>query len=144
MTFLTPWVLLKSSGQRYTARVDTLAVIVGTVTQRHGRGRQLGFPTANIMVGKNVPDGVFAGTTGVDGRQLPSVIFVGAAETFGDTERVAESYLFDWSGDLYGKSVRLVLHKKLRESKKFHSSTALLAQMREDERQARAFFLQQQ
>lgn len=104
----------------------------GTVVKNKERGKNLGFPTANIPVPAKIPDGIYVGLTIVDGKELPSAIFIGVAEHYRETVRFAESYILDFSGDLYGKEIELRLTKKLRESTTFESEEALIAQIARD------------
>ena len=71
---------------------------------------------------------------------MPSLIFVGAAVTFGETRRNAESHILDFTGELYGREIELKLLEKIRESKKFGSPGEMVAQIIEDEKIARAHF----
>jgi riboflavin kinase/FMN adenylyltransferase len=115
-------------------------IISGIVNKNAGRGRKLGYPTANLEIAPEIPDGLFLGITKVDGRNYPSLVFVGAAETFGEKKRQAESYLLNFSGDLYDKNISVETIKKLRDNKKFATQEELVSQMRQDEQVAREFF----
>lgn len=112
----------------------------GTVVKNKERGKNLGFPTANIPVPANIPDGIYAGLTVVDGKELPSAIFVGTAEHYQETARFAESHILDFSGDLYGKEIELRLTNKLRESTTFESEEALVRQIEQDVVMVRKLF----
>lgn len=114
--------------------------ISGTVVVNTGRGKRLGFPTANIEVAAEFVDGVYIGYTQVDGKKLPSLIFVGAAVTFGETERFAESYILDFDLDIYGKMISMELVKRIRDNKKFAGSDELVRQIQHDVLTARTFF----
>ncbi|MBI1862541.1 riboflavin kinase [Candidatus Microgenomates bacterium] len=105
-----------------------------------GRGRKLGYPTANIPAPAPLEDGIYVGYTFSDEHKLPSLVFVGASITFDETDRKAEIYALDFDGDLYGKSISVELQKKLRGNKRFESEEALVAQMKRDEQEARAYF----
>ncbi|HEV8341650.1 MAG TPA: bifunctional riboflavin kinase/FAD synthetase [Candidatus Binatia bacterium] len=108
--------------------------ISGRVVRGHQRGRQLGFPTANIMSQTEVlpADGIYATLLESDGRRWPSVSNIGINPTFGSGPRTIESYLFEFSGDLYGQTVRLFFVKRIREEKKFSSAEVLVEQMKKD------------
>lgn len=108
--------------------------ISGRVVVGHRRGRQLGFPTANILSRTEVvpPRGIYATFLQAGERQWPSVTSVGVNPTFGDGPLTIESYLFDFQGDLYGQAVRLYFVKRIREEKKFASPELLVEQMRQD------------
>jgi riboflavin kinase/FMN adenylyltransferase len=112
----------------------------GIVKRHLGRGRKLGYPTANINIDSKISDGLFLGITEVKGKKYPSLVFIGAPETFGDKDRRAESYLLNFSGDLYDQQVTIETIKKLRDNRKFDSQEALIIQMRQDERVAKEFF----
>jgi riboflavin kinase/FMN adenylyltransferase len=110
----------------------------GEVVSGDRRGRELGFPTANI-----VPDdayvhpgnGVYAALAG----GLPAAVNVGVRPTF-ETGRglLIEAYLIDWSGDLYGHELRLEFLRRLRGERAFASADALIEQMHRDVEDARA------
>ena len=113
--------------------------ITGVVQHGDKRGRELGFPTANIAVeGEDTPPfGVYAGT--LDGR--PAAISVGVRPTFGDGLRpLLEAYVLDFSGDLYGRSVRVELVQRLRGEVRFEGIEALVAQIERDVEDVRAVF----
>lgn len=115
--------------------------ISGVVKKHLGRGKTLGYPTANLDIdATDLEPGVFFAYAAVDGRKFFSLVFIGAAETFGDTEKFVEAYLLDFIGDLYGTTLELELLKKLRENQKFVSANDLIRQMKDDERVAREFF----
>jgi riboflavin kinase / FMN adenylyltransferase len=115
--------------------------VSGVVQQGEQRGRTIGFPTANILPdpGHALPaNGVYATRTLVPGGdRVPSVTNVGVRPTFDGQRHQIESYLFDWSGDLYGQSITVQFIHRLRPEKKFDGIEALLAQIRADAEQAR-------
>lgn len=117
--------------QRFLGRYHFVS---GRVTPGHQRGRKLGFPTANIIPRTEVLplDGIYATLLQVGDQQWPSVTNIGVNPTFGDGPRTVESYVFDFSGDLYGCSVRLFFVMRIREEKNFSSPDALVEQMRKD------------
>lgn len=106
----------------------------GRVIPGYQRGRQLGFPTANIVTrtGMLPSDGIYATFLEVDRRLWPSVTNIGVNPTFGGGPRTIESYIFDFSGDLYGRSVKLFFVKRIREEKKFPTPEDLVGQMKKD------------
>lgn len=112
----------------------------GEVVKNKERGKQLGFPTANIPVPDDVPDGIYVGLTIVDGKELPSAIFVGTAQHYRETQRFAESNILDFSGDLYGKTIELRLTNKLRESTTFETEAKLIEQIQKDVEEVRKYF----
>ena len=117
----------------------------GAVVHGDRRGRELGFPTANLAFDYTpaLPAlGIYLGTVHVAGRGVPpahpALVSVGVRPTFHDDGHVlVEVYLLDWDGDLYGATLSLTLESRLRSERRFDSVEALVAQMREDEIEAR-------
>ncbi|MGE0740936.1 MAG: bifunctional riboflavin kinase/FAD synthetase [Hyphomonadaceae bacterium] len=110
--------------------------IEGEVQRGFARGREFGFPTANVNLGDYVQPrlGIYAARidTG-DGILLPGVASVGVNPTVGALPApVLEAHLFDFSGDLYGRSIEVELIAFLRDEAKFDDIEALKAQMRQD------------
>jgi len=117
--------------------------IEGTVTQGAGRGRQLGFPTANLCTDNELlpPAGVYATTVSMDGVVLPSVTNVGMRPTFGDVDRLTiETHIFDLDRDLYGQTLRVSFVQRLRDERAFADVDALKTQIEADCRSARRLF----
>jgi riboflavin kinase/FMN adenylyltransferase len=118
--------------------------VCGRVAHGDKRGRQLGFPTANLeMFRKNTPlIGVFAVImTGLDGRELKGVANLGNRPTFyGGAKAVLETHLFDFDQDIYGRYVEVHFKAKLRDEMRFDSLTALRSQIANDVASAQAFF----
>ena len=117
--------------------------IDGTVTRGAGRGRQLGFPTANLATANELlpPAGVYATTASIDGVVHPSITNIGMRPTFGDVTTVTtESHIFDFDRDLYGLSLRLSFVQRLRDERAFPDVDALRAQVEADCRSARRLF----
>jgi riboflavin kinase / FMN adenylyltransferase len=110
----------------------------GTVGEGDRRGRQLGFPTANLAVPAEVclpAEGVYAGTfTGADGLERPAALSLGRRTTFHDPDSVSllEAHLLDFSGDLYGQDAAVRFVAFLRGQARFDSAEALVAQMERD------------
>ncbi|MBI1947840.1 MAG: riboflavin biosynthesis protein RibF [Deltaproteobacteria bacterium] len=125
-------------------RVEAAALLLGRrywvegpVVHGDHRGRTIGVPTANVAVDRELLPrlGVYA-TVAVldDGARVHSVTNVGLRPTFqsaADGVRF-EAHLFDFAGDLYGRTLRLELVKHLREERRFASVDALKAQIAED------------
>ncbi len=113
------------------------------VVRGDARGRDLGFPTANLAGGEQmVPArGVYAGRCLLPGGELwPAVVNVGERPTFGGGGLVVEAHLLDFEGDLYGQSVRLAFLERLRDERRFASKGELVERIRQDVREARALF----
>jgi riboflavin kinase/FMN adenylyltransferase len=110
---------------------------------RHGdrRGREIGFPTANIDTRHKVLPvrGVYAvQVAGVAAGLRPGVANIGQRPTFGRNEWLLEVHLFDFQGDIYGRQLRVDFRHKLRDERKFPSIDALTAQIAADCQAARA------
>lgn len=110
---------------------------------RPGRrlGRVLGFPTANLPLGRRryACEGIHA--VRVDGEGLqrwPGVASIGQRPTVGGGETWLEVHLFDFAGDLYGKQLRVEFCARLREERRFPSLEAMIEEMRHDAERARA------
>lgn len=132
--------------------------IGGRVVRGQQLGRTLGYPTANIRLGRRVSpvQGIFAvRVRGVDvpappggrsgascardtGASLPGVASLGLRPTVGGREPLLEVHLFDFDGDLYGRRLAVEFVAKLRDEEKFASLDALTAQMHRDAAAARA------
>jgi len=116
--------------------------VSGTVVKGHRRGRELGFPTANISSQTEVmpPDGIYATLFDVRNKQWLSISSIGVNPTFGDGPRTVESFIFDFDGDIYGESVKLSFVKRIREERKFTIVNDLIGQINEDVKCAKAIF----
>jgi riboflavin kinase/FMN adenylyltransferase len=117
--------------------------IDGTVVHGAGRGREIGFPTANLDTANELlpPAGVYATTAAVNGIEHPSVTNIGMRPTFGDVDRIhVETHLLDASRDLYGARIRLSFVQRLRDERAFADVDALRAQIDADCRAARRLF----
>lgn len=119
---------------------EAMYVLRGKIVKGKNRGKALGFPTANMAVHRDIPEGIYLAKIKVGKMAYNGLTFVGRAITFGERKLQAESYLLDFSGDLYKKFVTVQLLKKIRDNKKFGSSEALIAQMHQDLMVARKFF----
>lgn len=117
----------------------------GTVIHGDARGRDLGFPTANLAFTYTpaLPVlGIYLGRVSVPERGVgphhPALVSIGVRPTFHDRGAVlVEVYLLDWDGDLYGTTLDVELSHRLREERRFDSTEALVGQMRGDEEAAR-------
>ncbi|MDQ6875463.1 MAG: bifunctional riboflavin kinase/FAD synthetase [Actinomycetota bacterium] len=112
----------------------------GVVVRGDRRGRELGYPTANLepAPGAAVPaDGVYAGRLIQQGQARPAAISIGTNPTFEGRERRIEAYLLDFDGDLYGEHLALDFVERLRGMHRFDDVAALQAQMAEDVAQTR-------
>ncbi len=115
----------------------------GTVTQGAGRGRTIGFPTANLCSENELlpPLGVYATTTKIGDVVHPSITNVGTRPTVDSSGRVViETHVFDLDRDLYGQGVRVGFVQRLRDERRFESLEALRAQIDADSQRARVLF----
>lgn len=113
--------------------------IEGKVVHGSHRGRDLGFPTANL----NTPNellpayGVYAVYAAVDGRSFQGVASIGVRPTFEAGPLSVEVYLFDFEGNLYGKQMEVSFVSFLRTEQKFPDVLSLISQMRKDVEEAK-------
>ena len=108
--------------------------LIGNVIPGDGRGRQIGFPTANINIQEQVcpPNGVYAIQAKLERRQLDGVLNIGVRPTFDGTTVQIESHFFDFDETIYGKSVEIFLIEKIRHERKFPNPEVLVQQIRRD------------
>ena len=117
--------------------------IEGTVIHGDKRGRELGWPTANLELGNYLRArirhlcGPRASTPRDDGSEHAGVASLGVRPTFDPPRELLEAVLFDFDGDLYGRTIEVALHHYLRRGTKFDSVEALKAQMDADAEEAR-------
>lgn len=115
-------------------------MIGGRVVHGKKLGRQLGYPTANIPLGKRLSpvNGIFAvWVHGVAEQPLPGVASLGTRPTVNGREPLLEAHLFDFDGDLYGRHLDVDFVAKLRDEVKFDDLDALVVQMDRDALDAR-------
>jgi riboflavin kinase/FMN adenylyltransferase len=107
----------------------------GSVVQGQKRGRELGFPTANLCAENEMvpPAGVYATTASIEGVAYPSITNIGTRPTFeSGEETVIETHVLDFENDLYGARLRLGFVQRLRDEKKFADVDALKTQIADD------------
>ncbi|MFA5308066.1 MAG: bifunctional riboflavin kinase/FAD synthetase [Dehalococcoidales bacterium] len=115
-------------------------ILHGRVVTGAGRGEGMGFPTANLDVSQGQavpPDGVYAGLAHINGKVFQAMTNIGRNPTFGKNERTVESFLLDYSGDLYGRELSVDFVARLRKEIKFKTIDELKYQVAEDVRQGR-------
>lgn len=113
----------------------------GRVVTGAGRGTGMGIPTANLDIDPEhaIPlDGVYATRAYIDGRSYHSMTNIGRNPTFGNSERGVEVYIIDYSGDLYGREVRIDIVERLRGEERFSSAEELKKQIAEDVKKGKA------
>ncbi len=108
--------------------------IVGIVEHGDKRGRELGYPTANVaLTDFQIPKfGIYAVRCMVDGVRHDGVASLGIRPTFGQTTVKLEVYLFDFKGDLYGRAMRVEFHGFIRPEEKFEGVEPLKAKIAAD------------
>lgn len=136
--------LLEGNVRRAQYLLGRYPSLRGTVVKGAQRGRSLGFPTANFAVPTErlIPaNGVYATFIKRPGQRqrLPSVTNVGVRPSFDSQEqRTVETYIFDFNDDIYNQTFTVEFVERLRPEMKFNGIDALVAQINQDARQARA------
>lgn len=114
--------------------------IDGIVVRGAGRGRQLGYPTANVRSDRHVAvpaDGIYAGWAVLRGERLPAAISVGTNPTFEGKDRTVEAYILDFDEDIYGVELGVEFVQRIRGMERFERVQDLVDQMGRDVEQAR-------
>ena len=114
--------------------------IEGIVQAGDRRGRELGYPTANMVLGdyQRPRYGIYAvRVTLEDGTEHPGVASLGVRPTFDPPTELLETHLLDFDGDLYQRRIEVALHAFIREERKFETVDALVEEMKRDEAAAR-------
>lgn len=106
----------------------------GLVVKGCGRGKGIGFPTANIIPEEELfpKDGVYVTQVAVGGRLYDSVTNVGSNPTFSDVTRRIETYIFDFDETIYDREIEVFFTERLREEIKFNNSEELSARIKKD------------
>lgn len=115
--------------------------IIGRVFHGDKRGRQLGFPTANVLLKRRVSpvSGVYVVKINCTEGSYYGVANIGARPTVSGLRQQLEVHVFDFSKDIYGQTIEVVLLKKLREEMKFESIAELSTQISQDSELARQY-----
>ncbi|MEM9589691.1 MAG: riboflavin kinase, partial [Planctomycetota bacterium] len=113
--------------------------IRGRVSRGDRRGREIGFPTANLVdCDVLLPGpGVFGGRAFVGDSAYDAALHLGPLPTFGQGESRAEVHLIGYSGDLYGRTLEVELATRIRDIERFDDVDALTRQLRHDVRQVK-------
>jgi len=132
------------------ARMDEAAALLGhpyyldgLIVEGKRRGRELGFPTANLETSNELipPNGVYATTLEVGGIVHAAMTNIGVRPTFNDsTETTVETHVLGFEGDLYGRQVRLAFVQRLRDERRFDDVDGLKTQIEADKRRAERLF----
>ena len=107
----------------------------GQVVVGDRRGRDLGFPTANLKIDSEIiwpGDGIYATWALIDGVRYPSATSIGVRPTFGLAERLVEVHVMDFDHDIYGESMCVEFVSKVREQETFQSVKELVDQINQD------------
>lgn len=118
-------------------------LLTGTVIHGDNRGKKIGFPTANLkpdIKNKVIPkNGVYAVTARIEDEYFKGMMNIGIRPTFDGEEETIETHLFDFDRDIYGNTVTIYFHKRIREEKKFSGPEALIEQLQKDKIQSIEF-----
>lgn len=111
----------------------------------HGKqlGRTIGFPTANLSTDENriyPPNGVYASSIDIQDKSYLGITNIGMNPTVSGENKVIETNIFDFSGDIYNKSIKVNLYKHIRYEKKFNSLEELKCQILQDSESVKRFF----
>jgi riboflavin kinase/FMN adenylyltransferase len=113
----------------------------GRVIKGEGRGRQIGFPTANLQFAKDrvTPSkGVYITKTKIGDSEFKSITNIGNNPTFNDTDLLfVETHVLDFEKDIYGEEIKVLFLEKIRDEKKFNSVDELIAQIETDSKSAK-------
>ena len=120
--------------------MNPLFILEGKVQKGKSRGKKLGFPTANISIDQNLPEGIYISQTKFKDQLYTSLTFIGTAKTYNENIFQSETYILDFDKDIYGELVTVYLLKKIRENKRFDSEDELIKQMEKDKKVAYDFF----
>lgn len=127
--------LLKAGDARKAARfLGYNYYIEGEVTEGEKRGRQIGYPTANLNTDWEMlpKTGVYATRASFDDKKLDSITNIGYRPTFGSSRLLIETHIFDFNSDIYRKRLRIEFVERIRDEKRFESVDALVAGIRLD------------
>ncbi|EHQ91358.1 bifunctional riboflavin kinase/FAD synthetase [Desulfosporosinus youngiae] len=128
--------LLQGDIQSASSLLGRLPCLRGIVVHGEERGRQLGYPTANILTSEDylIPKrGVYAVWSLIDGTRVLGMMNIGMKPTFHEMyDTVVEVHFIDFDGDLYGREITVMIVERLRDERKFNGVNELLAQLEKD------------
>jgi len=105
---------------------STKLLISGVVVEGQKKGREFGFPTANIALPLIIDSGVYAGFVYLGEKKYKAAVFIWPDKL------LLEAFVLDYNGDLYGKIVEVEIDKKIREMIKFSAEDELIEQIKKD------------
>jgi riboflavin kinase/FMN adenylyltransferase len=131
---LVRWLIANGRVRDASICLNRPYALFGPVVKGFQRGRQLGFPTANLQVESQLlpADGVYAARCTVAGKTYPTAVSIGTLPTFNETTRQVEAHLIGFDGDLYGQTLQVEMIDWLRDQRKFPSLDALKHQLAKD------------
>lgn len=109
-----------------TKNSAVLFEISGMVLEGRKKGKELGFPTANLSCDNSIPDGIYAGEVIWRKVSYPAAIYKD------DTKDVVEAHLLDFSGNLYGETIAIIAYQKIRDGRFFPNREELIAAIAKD------------
>ena len=104
----------------------TLFTVTGIVQKGKGEGRALGFPTANVPCMRTLPSGIYRGEVLWGKTIYPSAVYKE------ESKDVIEAHLLDFEGDLYGETLTITAHEKIRDVVRFTTRDELIAAIQKD------------
>ncbi len=116
--------------------------LFGRVTRGAGRGKSLGFPTANVCVDSQLipAEGVYAGRAEIENQHFPAAVTIGRNPTFDGCHIIVEAHLLDFAGELYDRPIRLDFLEWIRDQRKFDSTGSLRKQIEDDVARSREVY----
>ena len=132
--------LVAGSIGNVTKQLGRLFSLSGSVTTGNKQGRELGFPTANLAISDNMllpGDGIYATWATVNHQTYPSATSIGIRPTFGLTERIVETHIFDFDENIYSKPITVQFVGKIRDQETFDNLPTLIAQITQDVSESR-------
>ncbi len=130
--------IIQGSLQKARGMLGRRVSVFGTVIKGSGRGKGLGFPTANLNLHHEIkpPSGVYATKVFLEGREYDAITNIGTCPTFGESARndgsVVEVHMIDFNKSIYGKDLEVRFLYKLREETRFESADELKLQLERD------------
>ena len=130
--------IIQGNLQKAKGMLGRRVSVFGTVIKGSGRGKGLGFPTANLNLHHEIkpPSGVYATKVFLEGREYSAITNIGTCPTFGESTRndepVVEVHIIDFDESIYGKDLEVQFLFKLREETRFESADELKLQLERD------------